>query len=86
MAGETFIHISQDEREFARLTSELKYVLDNQSMLVDARRAGLAEGISMGRKDTMEMIIQNALAQGIPIETISGITGLDQENIKNPDK
>jgi hypothetical protein len=46
MAGETLIHISRDEIEQARLTSELKYVLDTQSKYVDGQRKGRAEGLN----------------------------------------
>jgi predicted transposase/invertase (TIGR01784 family) len=79
MAGETLIHISRNEIEQARLTSELKYILDTQSKYVDGQRAGHAEG----REERSIEIAKNALAKGIPIETIHEITGLTIETIVN---
>ena len=48
MAGQELIHITQDEREWARLNSELKYILDNKSLLIQAKREGLKEGREEG--------------------------------------
>ena len=73
MAGETLIHISQDEIEQARLTSELKYILDNQSMLVTARREGRAEGHAEGSAETRKAERQRfieLLDQGLTVEQI----------------
>jgi predicted transposase/invertase (TIGR01784 family) len=42
MAGQVLLNISKDERERARLTSEYKFIVDHQSKVVDARRAGEA--------------------------------------------
>lgn len=39
MSGQVLLHISKDEQERARVTSEYKYVVDLQSKTVDARRA-----------------------------------------------
>jgi predicted transposase YdaD len=41
--------ISKDEIEWARLTSEYKYVVDTQSKVVQARREGRREGREEGR-------------------------------------
>ena len=73
MAGETLMHISQDEIEFARLTSELKYELDNQSHRVNARREGLAEGRAEGRAEGQKEAkkhFMELLNQGLSIEEI----------------
>jgi hypothetical protein len=43
MAGEALIQISRDEVERARQLSELKYELDTQSKLADARQEGREE-------------------------------------------
>ena len=75
MAGETLVRISRDEIEQARLTTELKNILDYQSGLVHAKREG--------QENSMKTFAQNALKKGIPIETIHDITGLDIEIIKN---
>jgi len=44
MASEVLLSISKDEVERARLMSEYKYELDMQSMFVDGKRQGRAEG------------------------------------------
>jgi predicted transposase/invertase (TIGR01784 family) len=75
MASEVLITISKDEIERFRLMSEEKYVLDTQSNLVHAKREGLQEGTTN--------IARNALAEGLPIDVIQKITGLEMETIKN---
>ena len=64
--------ISRDEIEAARLTSELKYVLDNQSMRVSAKREGRAEGL---QERGLE-IAKNLKAAGVSEEIIYQSTGL----------
>jgi predicted transposase/invertase (TIGR01784 family) len=49
MASEILMTISKDEVERARLVSEYKYQLDNQSKLVHAKREGIQEGRIEGR-------------------------------------
>ena len=73
MATETLMNISRDWIEQARLTSELKNILDYQDGMVTARR----EGIQEGRMETA----RNALAKGLSAEYIHEITGLDIETI-----
>jgi hypothetical protein len=63
--------ISRDEEERAWLMSREKYILDRQSEL------------SYAREEERENIARNALAKGIPIETIHEITGLDMETINS---
>jgi predicted transposase YdaD len=46
--------ISKDEIEWARLTSEYKYVVDTQSKVVQARREGREEGRLEGRREGKE--------------------------------
>jgi len=75
MAGETLIHISRNEIEQARLTSELKYVLDTQSRLVNAKRQGMEEGI---RK-----IAKKMKAVGKPVAEIKEFTGLSEDDINH---
>lgn len=77
MAGETLIHISKDEIEFARLTSELKYELDHKSMMVDARREGLAEGIIEGQAEARLEIAKNLKTAGVSAEIIFQTTGIN---------
>jgi predicted transposase/invertase (TIGR01784 family) len=79
MASEVLITISKDEREQAWLRSREKYVLDTQSNLSYARKEGLQEGEQKGRTT----IARNALAEGLPVDVVQKITGLDMETIKN---
>ena len=50
MASEELLKISKDEIQRARLMSELKYELDTQSRLTEAKREGLREGEKKGLK------------------------------------
>jgi predicted transposase/invertase (TIGR01784 family) len=52
---------------------------DARAAMDYARDEGLEEGLEKGREE----IARNALAKGIPLETVSEITGLDIETIKN---
>jgi predicted transposase/invertase (TIGR01784 family) len=65
MAGEVLLTISRDEVERARLLSEYKYIVDTQSKVVQAEREKQAE------------IARNALREGLSIDLIQKITGLD---------
>ena len=51
MASEVLLNISKDEIKRARLMSELKYELDTQSRLTEAKREGLMEGEKIGIKE-----------------------------------
>ena len=74
MASEVVLNISKDEIERARLRSELKYELDTQSRIVEAKREGIREG--------QEETARNALAKGLSVELIREITGLTTEEIE----
>jgi predicted transposase YdaD len=69
MASEVLITISKDEIEQARLMSEWKYEMDNQSRLVEAQRKEWRE------------IARNARQLGIPVEQIARFTGLSEQQI-----
>jgi len=73
MAGETLIHISQNEIEQVRLTDELKNILDHQSSMARARREGLAEG----RRE----IAGKLKAAGVSGDVIFQATGLKPEEL-----
>ncbi|MDR0474334.1 MAG: Rpn family recombination-promoting nuclease/putative transposase [Treponema sp.] len=72
MAGEALIHISRDEIERARRTSEKKYILDTQSMrtkawrkgLEEGREAGLQEGRQKGHQEGHQEGLQEGLQEG----------------------
>ena len=78
MAGEALITITQEEREWAWQLSREKYILDTQSKETQARR----EGRAIGHEEAALAIARNALANGLSIETVHKITGLDLETVK----
>ena len=78
MASKVLLTISRDEVERARLNSELKYELDTQSKITDAKR----EGIKIGAKNSQKSTARNALLKGLSVETVQEITGLDIETVK----
>ena len=49
----------------------------------EARAEGREEGMEKGRAEGLEEAARNALAKGIPLETIHEITGLDMEIIRS---
>jgi predicted transposase/invertase (TIGR01784 family) len=69
MASEVLITISKDEIERARLMSEWKYEMDTQSRLVEAKWETTAE------------IARNLKALGDPVEKITRVTGLSEQQI-----
>jgi predicted transposase/invertase (TIGR01784 family) len=70
MAGEVLWTISRDEKERAWLESRFKYELDRLCELVDAGRAGLAEGRAEGRAEERQEIARRLKAMGISLEGI----------------
>ena len=90
MASKVLQEISKDENEKARLLSELKYELDHQSKLVHAKREGMKKGLEKGVEKGMKRgmkkgrleTARNALTEGLPINVIQKITGLDKDTIK----
>ena len=77
MAGQVLLHISKDERERARLTSEYKYAVDLQSKEVDAKREGVLEGA----KNKVMEIVRNAFLMNMPTEDIVKLTGLTVDEV-----
>ena len=51
MASQVLVEITKNDIERARYTSELKYILDRQSELVEAKREGRQEGLQEGRQE-----------------------------------
>jgi predicted transposase/invertase (TIGR01784 family) len=62
-------------------TSELNYARDEG--LREGVERGIEQGIEQGVERGMETVARNALAKGLPIETICDITGLDAETINS---
>jgi len=83
MAVETLVNITQDEIEYARMCNLIKSQLDYQSGMVNAERKGRAEGIKEGLEKGREEVARNALVEGVPIELIKRISGLDEEALKH---
>ena len=71
MAGQVLLHISKDERERARLTSEYKFAVDLQSKEVEARRA------------EKRKIARNMLMDGEPTEKIMRYTNLTYDDVES---
>jgi predicted transposase YdaD len=65
MAVNTLINITQDEIEYARMSTLIKSQLDYQSGMVDARRKGLAEGRAEERQYILDMLNQGLSAEEI---------------------
>jgi predicted transposase/invertase (TIGR01784 family) len=82
MAGEVLLKISKDEAERARLMSEYKYALDIQSKVVDARRAGMKEGLQAGRKEGLQAVAQKMKKRGVAAEQIAEDTGLTLKEVE----
>ena len=79
MASEVLISISKDEKERARLLSELKYELDTQSRLAYAeqkgRQEGLEEGLQRGSEKGKQEIIDLLKSGKSPEEIIRDYAG-----------
>jgi predicted transposase/invertase (TIGR01784 family) len=81
MALDTLANITQDEVEYARMSTLLKSELDWQSREVGARRKGLAEGLIAGRNEASLDIAQKMKNAGRPLSEITEFTGLSMETI-----
>jgi predicted transposase/invertase (TIGR01784 family) len=90
MAGELLMSVSQDERERARLRSRRMFQTDLASDMATSRDIGIAQGLKegmekgmeKGRKEGREEIARNAIMNGLSIDVIHTITGLDMDTIK----
>jgi len=86
MALDTLANITQDEVEYARMSTLIKSQLDYQSGMVGARRKGLAEGrmegLIEGRNETNLENAQKMKTMGFLTEQIQAVTGLPLETIE----
>ena len=90
MALNTLANITQDEVEYARMSTLIKSQLDYQSGMVGARRKGLAEGFTKGHDEGLtegfnKANLENARkmkAMGFLTEQIQAVTGLPIETIE----
>jgi predicted transposase/invertase (TIGR01784 family) len=89
MALETLANVTQDEVEYARMSTLLKSELDWQSRETNARRKGLREGFTKGHDEGLaegrnEANLENAQkmkTMGFLAEQIQAVTGLSIETI-----
>jgi len=98
MALDTLANITQDEVEYARMSTLIKSQLDYQSGMVGARRKGLAEGRMEGLMEGLAKGHDEGLAEGLNkanlenaqkmkamgflVEQIQAVTGLPIETIE----
>ena len=77
MATKTLSNITQNEIEYARMTTLIKSQLDYQSGMVEARRSGIKEGMEKGlekgkeiaREEERQYFIE-LLDQGLSVDEI----------------
>jgi len=85
MALDTLVNITQDEIEYARMSTLLKSELDYQSGMVNAKREGLTEGFTKGLNQGFNQasldIARKMKAAGRPLSEIEEFTGLTAETI-----
>ncbi|MCL2231567.1 MAG: hypothetical protein FWB99_00645, partial [Treponema sp.] len=74
------ISVSPEFRELERLRSMARH--DEASALGEARREGEKRGEERGIQEEKLAVARNALSQGLSLEVIQRITGLDMETIK----
>jgi predicted transposase/invertase (TIGR01784 family) len=82
MAGEVLLSISRDEVERARLESEYKYELDQQSFITGARREGKAAGLAAGKASALAEVARKMKQDGLGPEKIHEYTQLSLEEIE----
>jgi len=81
MAVDTLINITEDEKEFARMTTLIKSELDWRSRISDAENKGLSKGRNEGRNEAILEIARKMKSMGLLIEQIQAVTGLSPETI-----
>jgi predicted transposase/invertase (TIGR01784 family) len=74
--------VSQNEAMVHAYLLEQMTIMDNASWLREAREEGREEGGEEGREEQGIAVAKNALKEGLSVEVIKNITGLDIELIK----
>jgi len=82
--------IDRDYWKAIRKMNDLKDKMDRAQLKYDAREEGLREGRAEGREEGIEKgmekgreeVARNALIEGVPIELIKKISGLDEDALK----
>jgi predicted transposase/invertase (TIGR01784 family) len=83
MALDTLVTITQEEREYAYMSSLIKGELDYRSGMEEAKLSGLEEGRAEGIAEASLEIARKMKGMGLPISQISEGTGLPAETIVN---
>ena len=78
-AIETLEDISSDEEKERIAELRQKYIIDRTSEIRTAKEIGVKEGMKKGIKDVAKKMLQ----KDIPMEIISELTGLTEEEIKS---
>ena len=78
-AIETLEDISSDEEKERIAELRQKYIMDRTSEIRTAKEIGVKEGMKKGIKDVAKKMLQ----KDIPMEIISELTGLTEEEIKS---
>ena len=78
-AIETLEDISSDEEKERIAELRQKYIMDRKSEIRTAKEIGVKEGMKKGIKDVAKKMLQ----KDIPMEIISELTGLTEEEIKS---
>ena len=78
-AIETLEDISSDEEKERIAELRQKYIMDRTSEIRTAKEIGIKEGMKKGIKDVAKKMLQ----KDIPMEIISELTGLTEEEIKS---
>ena len=81
MAVDTLINITQDEIEYARMSTLIKSDLDYRSGIDDAERKGHNEGFVEGRNEADFEYARKMKADNMPVSQICKYTGLSPEII-----
>jgi predicted transposase/invertase (TIGR01784 family) len=81
MAVETLSNITQDEIEYARMTTLIKSELDWRTGLFEAENKGRSEGLTEGRNEASLDIARKMKSMGFLTEQIQTVTDLPPETI-----
>ncbi|MDR0302924.1 MAG: Rpn family recombination-promoting nuclease/putative transposase [Treponema sp.] len=87
MAANALYDFSENEKEYFRQMSELKYELDHQSDMVNAERQGIQQGLQRGiQQGRLEADLEYARKMkedNLPVSQISKYTGLSAQQIQD---
>jgi predicted transposase/invertase (TIGR01784 family) len=75
-----YANLTTKEREmmdYAEMNRE-----DAKAQLLYARDEGIAQGLRQGRNEESAHIARAALSEGLPVDFVARITGLDVETIR----